>query len=165
MQLPRRWWKRWALRRRAANKRQVGRRRAAGRGLISCRQSSYNSESRGYVSRPVEELLEFNTLKEIVSGFTTCAPGRRATEATCAGAGCCAAWRGVRAGGRGDGVPSRRGGAWIRFARRSGGMARAAGDSRLGASERGTAGRGDADGKCFAGAADVQRRCRRSILC
>ena len=33
------------------------------------------------MSRPVEELLEFNTLKEIVSGFTTCAPGRRATEA------------------------------------------------------------------------------------
>jgi DNA mismatch repair protein MutS2 len=33
------------------------------------------------VSRPVEELLEFDKLKDIVSGFTTCAPGRRSTEA------------------------------------------------------------------------------------
>jgi DNA mismatch repair protein MutS2 len=33
------------------------------------------------VSRPAEEVLEFGTLKGIVSGFTTCAPGRRATEA------------------------------------------------------------------------------------
>ena len=31
--------------------------------------------------RPVEELLEFNELKEIVSRRTTCAPGRRAIEA------------------------------------------------------------------------------------
>jgi len=31
--------------------------------------------------RPVEELLEFNQLKEIVSQRTTCAPGRRAIEA------------------------------------------------------------------------------------
>jgi DNA mismatch repair protein MutS2 len=30
------------------------------------------------VSRPVEALLEFDRLEEIVSGFTTCAPGRRA---------------------------------------------------------------------------------------
>jgi DNA mismatch repair protein MutS2 len=30
------------------------------------------------VSRPAEQLLEFDRLKEIVSGFTTCAPGRRA---------------------------------------------------------------------------------------
>jgi DNA mismatch repair protein MutS2 len=30
------------------------------------------------VSRHAEELLEFDKLKEIVSGFTTCAPGRRA---------------------------------------------------------------------------------------
>jgi DNA mismatch repair protein MutS2 len=37
------------------------------------------------VSRPVEELLEFNTLKDIVSEFTTCAPGRRATEALAPG--------------------------------------------------------------------------------
>ena len=37
------------------------------------------------MSRPVEELLEFNTLKEIVSGFTTCAPGRRATQALAPG--------------------------------------------------------------------------------
>ncbi len=37
------------------------------------------------MSRPVEELLEFNALKEIVSGFTTCAPGRRATEALAPG--------------------------------------------------------------------------------
>jgi len=33
------------------------------------------------VSRPAEELLEFDKLKEIVSGFSTCAPGRRATNA------------------------------------------------------------------------------------
>jgi dsDNA-specific endonuclease/ATPase MutS2 len=33
------------------------------------------------VSRPVEKLLEFDALKDIVSGFSTCAPGRRATEA------------------------------------------------------------------------------------
>jgi DNA mismatch repair protein MutS2 len=33
------------------------------------------------VSRPAEQLLEFDRLKEIVSRFTTCAPGRRATEA------------------------------------------------------------------------------------
>jgi DNA mismatch repair protein MutS2 len=33
------------------------------------------------VSRPVEELLEFDKLKDIVSGFTTCVPGRRSTEA------------------------------------------------------------------------------------
>jgi DNA mismatch repair protein MutS2 len=33
------------------------------------------------VSRPAEELLEFDRLKEIVSGFTTSAPGRRATQA------------------------------------------------------------------------------------
>jgi len=33
------------------------------------------------VSRPVEELLEFDRLKEIVSGATTCAPGRRAIQA------------------------------------------------------------------------------------
>ena len=33
------------------------------------------------MSRPAEEVLEFGTLKGIVSGFTTCAPGRRATEA------------------------------------------------------------------------------------
>jgi DNA mismatch repair protein MutS2 len=32
------------------------------------------------VSRPAEELLEFDRLKEIVSRFTTCAPGRRATQ-------------------------------------------------------------------------------------
>jgi DNA mismatch repair protein MutS2 len=32
------------------------------------------------VSRPVDELLEFNALKEIVSRFTTCAPGRRAAR-------------------------------------------------------------------------------------
>ena len=30
------------------------------------------------MSVPVEELLEFNPLKDIVGGFTTCAPGRRA---------------------------------------------------------------------------------------
>ena len=30
--------------------------------------------------RPTEELLEFDRLKEIVGGFTTCAPGRRVTE-------------------------------------------------------------------------------------
>jgi len=33
------------------------------------------------VSRPVEELLEFDRLKDIVSRSTTCAPGRRAIEA------------------------------------------------------------------------------------
>jgi DNA mismatch repair protein MutS2 len=33
------------------------------------------------VSRPVDELLEFDKLKEIVGGFTTCAPGRRAAHA------------------------------------------------------------------------------------
>jgi DNA mismatch repair protein MutS2 len=32
------------------------------------------------VSRPVEELLEFDKLKEIISGMTTCAPGRRAVQ-------------------------------------------------------------------------------------
>jgi DNA mismatch repair protein MutS2 len=33
------------------------------------------------VPRPVDELLEFNALKDIVSGFTTCAPGHRSTQA------------------------------------------------------------------------------------
>jgi DNA mismatch repair protein MutS2 len=33
------------------------------------------------VSRPSQELLEFDRLKNIVSGFTTCLPGRRAIEA------------------------------------------------------------------------------------
>ena len=33
------------------------------------------------MSRSAEEVLEFDRLKEIVSGYTTCAPGRRATEA------------------------------------------------------------------------------------
>jgi len=33
------------------------------------------------VSRRAEELLEFDRLKEIVGGFSTCAPGRRATQA------------------------------------------------------------------------------------
>jgi DNA mismatch repair protein MutS2 len=33
------------------------------------------------VSVPIEELLEFNPLKDIVAGFTTCAPGRRAITA------------------------------------------------------------------------------------
>ena len=33
------------------------------------------------MSRPAEELLEFDRLKEIVSRSTTCVPGRRATEA------------------------------------------------------------------------------------
>jgi DNA mismatch repair protein MutS2 len=33
------------------------------------------------VARPAEELLEFDKLKEIVAGFTTCAPGRRSIEA------------------------------------------------------------------------------------
>jgi DNA mismatch repair protein MutS2 len=33
------------------------------------------------VSRAIEELLEFDKLKEIVGGFTTCVPGRRSTEA------------------------------------------------------------------------------------
>ena len=33
------------------------------------------------MSRPAEELLEFDKLKDIVSGFSTCAPGHRATEA------------------------------------------------------------------------------------
>ena len=33
------------------------------------------------MSRPAEELLEFDQLKDIVSGFSTCAPGHRATEA------------------------------------------------------------------------------------
>lgn len=33
------------------------------------------------MSRPAEELLEFDRLKDILSRFTTCAPGRRATEA------------------------------------------------------------------------------------
>jgi DNA mismatch repair protein MutS2 len=33
------------------------------------------------VSTPAERLLEFGQLKELVSGLTTCAPGRRATEA------------------------------------------------------------------------------------
>ena len=33
------------------------------------------------MSRPVEELLEFDRLKEIVSGASTCAPGRRAIQA------------------------------------------------------------------------------------
>ena len=33
------------------------------------------------MSRPAEELLEFDKLKDIVARFTTCAPGRRATEA------------------------------------------------------------------------------------
>jgi len=33
------------------------------------------------VSRPTEEILEFDKLKRIVGGFATCAPGRRAIEA------------------------------------------------------------------------------------
>ena len=33
------------------------------------------------MSRPVEEVLEFDRLREIVGGFTTCAPGRRAVQA------------------------------------------------------------------------------------
>jgi DNA mismatch repair protein MutS2 len=33
------------------------------------------------VSRPAEEVLEFHRLKEIVGGFSTCAPGRRAIQA------------------------------------------------------------------------------------
>jgi DNA mismatch repair protein MutS2 len=33
------------------------------------------------VSRPAEELLEFDRLKNIVGGFTTCVPGRRAVQA------------------------------------------------------------------------------------
>ena len=33
------------------------------------------------MSRPAEELLEFDRLKDIVSRSTTCAPGRRAIEA------------------------------------------------------------------------------------
>ncbi len=33
------------------------------------------------MSRPAEELLEFDRLKNIVGGFTTCMPGRRAVEA------------------------------------------------------------------------------------
>jgi len=37
------------------------------------------------VSRPAEELLEFHRLKEIVGGFTTCAPGRRAIHALAPG--------------------------------------------------------------------------------
>jgi DNA mismatch repair protein MutS2 len=37
------------------------------------------------VSRPAEELLEFNELKEIVSRATTCAPGRRAVESLAPG--------------------------------------------------------------------------------
>jgi DNA mismatch repair protein MutS2 len=34
-----------------------------------------------FVSRSAQEVLEFDRLKEIVSGYTTCAPGRRAIEA------------------------------------------------------------------------------------
>jgi len=37
------------------------------------------------VSRPAEELLEFDKLKEIVSRMTTCAPGRRVIEALAPG--------------------------------------------------------------------------------
>ncbi len=33
------------------------------------------------MSRSIDELLEFDDLKNIVGGFTTCAPGRRSTEA------------------------------------------------------------------------------------
>ena len=33
------------------------------------------------MSRPAEELLEFDRLKDIVGGFTTCMPGRRAVQA------------------------------------------------------------------------------------
>ena len=33
------------------------------------------------MSRSAQELLEFDKLKEIVGGFTTCAPGRRAIHA------------------------------------------------------------------------------------
>ncbi|MFZ1206002.1 MAG: hypothetical protein WAN97_16945, partial [Candidatus Acidiferrales bacterium] len=33
------------------------------------------------MSRPAEELLEFDRLKNIVGGFTTCVPGRRAVQA------------------------------------------------------------------------------------
>src|SRR6201987_16695 len=41
-------------------------------------QPSYNSNFEASVSRHAEQLLEFDKLKEIVRGFTTCAPGRRA---------------------------------------------------------------------------------------
>lgn len=37
------------------------------------------------MSRPAEELLEFDKLREIVSRFTTCAPGRRAVRALAPG--------------------------------------------------------------------------------
>ena len=33
------------------------------------------------MSRPAEEVLEFGRLKEIVGGFSTCAPGRRGVQA------------------------------------------------------------------------------------
>src|ERR1700691_2290643 len=33
------------------------------------------------MSRPADEVLEFGRLKEIVGGFSTCAPGRRGVQA------------------------------------------------------------------------------------
>src|SRR5580700_1753670 len=61
-------------------------RRCALRTLISHRQpgtiiqSTYRHPE-AFVSRSAEQVLEFDRLKEIVSGYTTCAPGRRAIEA------------------------------------------------------------------------------------
>ena len=42
---------------------------------------STNHRCEVFVSRSAQEVLEFDRLKEIVSGYTTCAPGRRAIEA------------------------------------------------------------------------------------
>jgi DNA mismatch repair protein MutS2 len=54
---------------------------ALGGPLISHSEQDYNSPSEVFVSRPSEEVLEFDRLREIVSRSTTCAPGRRMIQA------------------------------------------------------------------------------------
>ena len=106
-----------------------------------------------------KQLLEFNTLKEIVSGFTTCAPGRRATEALAREQG--VARLGAEFALVGEAMAFLRGGAELGFGSLvdpEGWLARLGiPGSVLPSAE--LLGRGHADGKCFAGAADVQRRC------
>ena len=53
------------------------------------------------MSRSAEELLEFDKLKEIVGGFTTCAPGRRAVHALAPRQDARRAGRRIHAGARG----------------------------------------------------------------
>ena len=82
------------------------------------------------MSRPAEELLEFDRLKEIVSRSTTCVPGRRAIEALAPQQDVGGARSRVRADARGHRLFARGFGAWFWLAGRSGSVACAAGCSR-----------------------------------